>query len=549
MADSDSDDSFHSAFGDDQDEEQPHEQGYKHPDEATEEVIRSRDKTVIKEEPVDHNSSERFAEPKDVYEESFVSSDKNTRERLHIEENLNDVDKTLTSDNEIKPSSDGWEENWGDESSDSDWENWGEKEEERNKKHHLKHVRPTVHDIPSDSTEAEEEVDKSKKRERQLEHQSQSIWDWSGFSEAVSAVGDKISNVVETGLGLPAPEEMAQLSISERRKLLEEAQNAKEPEPSLSSDEATEPQSPSPSGIPNIPTSGFGGLFSGLMNGGLDVLESLGKKTFETLTVKDETERRKFFLSAVDSSDASLSEMLKEVKKNKDFETDVNPSRKARFGYGSANLENAETNFITLFERNEGMVHLEGLELISSSQKQRITSDFNEVFDEKINEFIVEDVSECGTDDFVYEMKKCLSGVDLPFKADNVLKADKELVNELEKTQRTVDQGLESGVEVMHQKAIQSLAKFTAHSIQALHKISQLMLLQDEPSDLESVFAFTFVLCRRLSFYASQYANLLSVLDSSTTVDNVVTNIFFECSNACHYVKKALSLLKPLFCK
>lgn len=105
------------------------------------------------------------------------------------------------------------------------------------------------------------------------------------YSFLTHFLGDKLSNVVESGLGLPSAEEMAKLSIAERRKLLEEAQKVKEPEPSLSSDEATEPQSPSPS---ELKTSGFGGLFSGIMNGGLDVLETLGKKTFETLTVKDE---------------------------------------------------------------------------------------------------------------------------------------------------------------------------------------------------------------------------------------------------------------------
>lgn len=78
---------------------------------------------------------------------------------------------------------------------------------------------------------------------------------------------------------------MAKFSMAERRKMLEEAQNAKEPEPSLSSDEATEPQSPSPE---EEQGGGITGFFGGIMNGGLDVLESLGKKTFETLTVKDE---------------------------------------------------------------------------------------------------------------------------------------------------------------------------------------------------------------------------------------------------------------------
>lgn len=79
---------------------------------------------------------------------------------------------------------------------------------------------------------------------------------------------------------------------------------------------------------------------------------------------------------------------------------------------------------------------------------------------------MVEDVSECATEDFIYEIKKCLNNINLPYKADNVLKADEELRKELLKTQEDLDAGIEIGTEKMHENAIQSLAKLTAHSIQ-----------------------------------------------------------------------------------
>lgn len=109
---------------------------------------------------------------------------------------------------------------------------------------------------------------------------------------------------METGLGLPNPESLAKLSQAKRRKLLEEAQNIKEPEPSLSSDEGLGgPEnfikktsyietSSKPKLAHSSQTSGGlfsgSGLLSGFVSGSLDVLESLGKKTYETLTVKDE---------------------------------------------------------------------------------------------------------------------------------------------------------------------------------------------------------------------------------------------------------------------
>jgi hypothetical protein len=87
-------------------------------------------------------------------------------------------------------------------------------------------------------------------------------------------------------------------------------------------------------------------------------------------------------------------------------------------------------------------------------------------FDDQIANFCVEDVSECSTEDFVYEIKKCVLGIGLPYKAGNVLKMDEELRQLLTQKQEYVDAGNEIVVEDMHEAAILSFAKLTAHSIQ-----------------------------------------------------------------------------------
>lgn len=61
----------------------------------------------------------------------------------------------------------------------------------------------------------------------------------------------------------------------------------------------------------------------------------------------------------------------------------------------------------------------------------------------------MEDVSECSTEDFVYEIKKCILGIGLPYKADNVLKMDEELRQLLIDKQELVDAGNEIIVEEM----------------------------------------------------------------------------------------------------
>lgn len=73
------------------------------------------------------------------------------------------------------------------------------------------------------------------------------------------------------------------------------------------------------------------------------------------------------------------------------------------------------------------------------------------------------------------------------------------------------------------------------------------MIVAQSRPDLASVFAFSYLICRRLSYFSTQYANLLSLSEQNTKVEEIVTNIFFECSNACHYLKKALELARPFF--
>lgn len=435
---------------------------------------------------------------------------------------------------------------------------------------------------------------------KRTESGGRSIWDWTGIHDVVSAVGEGISNVVESGLGLPNPEHMAKLSVAERRRLLEEAQNIKEPEPSLSSDESLGPDSnlarlKAKRGRHHQQTASVGSfnsdeeytapdtrttnsqqqqspvkkeagglfsgasLFSGLVSGGLDVLETLGKKTFETLTVKNENDgdRRRFFLHP-ESSTQDLSELLKEMRESREQEIAASASGKDTgdyranqfMGYGSTTLERFNTNFVSLFEKSEGMVHLEGLEILSKDQEKRTKHFANSpYFEEKLLEFCVEDVSECSTEDFAHEIAKSVHFISLPYKPDSVLEMNKTLTQELSLRQAAVDADEEIVVDAIHEAAITALAKLTAHSIQALHKLAQLIVIAKDLPEVDSLFAFTYLLCRRLSFFASQYAIILSLVEQSNKVDEVVTNIYFECSNACHYVKKALELLRPFFRK
>ena len=188
---------------------------------------------------------------------------------------------------------------------------------------------------------------------------------WLLFESLIS--GEGISNVVESGLGLPPPEEAARLSVAQRRRILEESQKIKEPEPSLSSDEGGVSPEGSIHGLPihharSHSQSGFSSILGGfgsIVNGSLDVLETLGKKTFETLTVKDESEKRRFILQP--EKGVNLSDILRELKESEDVP--MNSPKMMAFGNTSA--RNTTVSFLKEFEDNDGLVHLECFELLS----------------------------------------------------------------------------------------------------------------------------------------------------------------------------------------
>jgi hypothetical protein len=51
----------------------------------------------------------------------------------------------------------------------------------------------------------------------------------------------------------------------------------------------------------------------------------------------------------------------------------VSSSIPTHLAYGGANLQKANTNFVILFEKDEGMANLEGLELLSTNFKNQNT--------------------------------------------------------------------------------------------------------------------------------------------------------------------------------
>jgi hypothetical protein len=354
------------------------------------------------------------------------------------------------------------EEGWEDFGEQADTEGDSEPEIEKDESEYFHRQLMDPKKIPASLISSD--ADKNDKDEA-----SKGLFDWSAIQNVVNAVGEGISNVVETGLGIPPAEEAAKLSVAERRKILEDAQQVKEPEP-LSSDEGSG-QSPEGS-THHFPMyeqpqqhNTFGNFFGGfgsIVNGSLDVLETIGKKTFETLTVKTDSEKRRFILQP--GNDQNLSEILRELKETEDAPPG-SPTK--MLGYSSIFARQNGISFLKEFENFDGLTHLECFELLSKDYfAEKVGNKQFSKFDERIANFCLEDVSECLTEEFLKEIKKQSNKFNIGYKPTPLINANAELTDELSQRQQAVDKGGEINVEEFHRFAIIALAKLTSKAIE-----------------------------------------------------------------------------------
>uniref|UniRef100_A0A914R1X3 Uncharacterized protein n=1 Tax=Parascaris equorum TaxID=6256 RepID=A0A914R1X3_PAREQ len=184
-------------------------------------------------------------------------------------------------------------------------------------------------------------------------------------------LGEGISSVVESSLGLPSPEEIAK----------EQAEKSE--------------QKPE-----NIEGKVFKADFMILRfsSRSLDVLESLGKKTFEKLTVRKEGSARRRFIFEQNEGE-NLSDVLKELRDSCRLEKSIDPSS------GSSVQANRDANYVDLFEKYGGFVHLEGLEMLSENFLKRLSA-------EQKREGMVDSFED---EDFTAELNGILAEIGLPY--------------------------------------------------------------------------------------------------------------------------------------
>lgn len=270
-----------------------------------------------------------------------------------------------------KKETDGWDD-WGEED-DTEFVSPEKTKEEFDK---LKLEDNKKSQVSPESTKEENKIPETKQSETIPSKQEDKVqtpsggWGWGGMmssllstaTESVSTitshVSSGISTVIENSIGsIPEPEDMARM-------------NAKEKEKGSAATTPTETQQPSNilqnQVLKNI-VYGVTGIGSKVINGGLDNLEGLGKKTMNIISEQDSKLVIKNNLMRIEGDKPNLSEVLREAKvKSEEIEKNLKQLQK--------NSYKKQLHFESLFDSYYGLVHLEALEMLSKQTSLKLQS-------------------------------------------------------------------------------------------------------------------------------------------------------------------------------
>jgi len=370
-----------------------------------------------------------------------------------------------------------------------------------------------------------------------------------GVTTITSHVSQGFTTVLESGIGVPKPEELARMHTEEKKKTTElDKKNDK--------NEAT----------PNIGF-GLGNFVSGVsqitklvettgtkvISGGLDTLETIGKKTMEVLQEGDPGLKKKRAFLKIEPDKSVLSHILREAKEKAEEENKLLEEK--RFA--------KKANYESLFDDHQGLVHLEALEMLSKQcdikLQTLIESHFGSELVEmqetmsQVNELceLTEEEEEEETVD-VAEIKEkldaAISEMNVPISYDKLISTWTDAEQWLENINLNICDELE-----LHEQAIDTLAQLTAIAVEQFHKIGELLLIKEHRStadEADSIVQLTTLLTTLLSHVSTKLSNKLhektSTSPNKERLNGLITNIYYEAANSSSYIKNAFQLLIPV---
>ncbi|XP_055605361.1 protein FAM114A2 [Uranotaenia lowii] len=376
----------------------------------------------------------------------------------------------------------------------------------------------------------------------------------SSASKSVASITTNITQVIESGIGVPTPEEMAKRQAEQEAKLKADGY--------IPENQTTPSESTDRFGFDQI-VSGVTQISSKVITGGLDTLEGIGKKTMTILQENDPGILSKGKLLG-GKDGVVLSQVLREAKeKTEERERNLKQVQK--------HLYRKKLHFETLFDDYHGLVHLEALEMLSKQAALKLESLMApltgialEELQETMNE--VKELCELpesenddtdGThaiDELETKLKEAVTDLDnVKIDFQDLLKCWQENVEWLTEEPRKPQNSQQ-----IFEKAMHALAQTTALCVLRMHKLAEILLILDHHStanEADALVQLTTVFCWHLSGVAARFSGQLSKSNQNDhnrrsggeDSDNaLITNIFLEGSNSISYVQNAFQLFIPI---
>ncbi|CAF1040516.1 unnamed protein product [Didymodactylos carnosus] len=391
----------------------------------------------------------------------------------------------------------------------------------------------------------------------------------SSVSEGFSAVIES----VESSLGAPDPEQLAEMNrMAFKIKGETSDSETEEPDAQQNQQDSVTNQGGwlSSLSIDKITTTGMQ-----IVSGSLDVLETVGKKTFEAINEVDpELKGTRHLLKGGQQDSVTLSEIIRETQQQGD-NNDLSKSN-----------HNSIT-FTRLFEKNQGLTHLEALESLSSQASIKVqTFDYrnNELLEKIAVYFDMENdkrEDDSSNNEAMNNIENQIPNIDdLSFKfttyqtqlrstvsMDKVLEVYQsahEFIKEWDWMDTALDQ------KTLHDEAIDCLAILCSHIVEYYRKTAELFLM-----GCKSLTAFS-VDVELLKLFQKQqidFTNMLSgipilfakhmkhinnvpsnsIKNSETPVrcavdykHQLITDLFIQSTSSLTYAHDAYCLLKPV---
>uniref|UniRef100_A0A2M4BFZ2 Protein FAM114A2 n=1 Tax=Anopheles marajoara TaxID=58244 RepID=A0A2M4BFZ2_9DIPT len=387
----------------------------------------------------------------------------------------------------------------------------------------------------------------------------------SSASKSVASITTNITQVIESGIGVPNPEDLARRQAEEEAKLRADGYLPEE-KPSEERANQTEDRFRFDQLV-----SGVTQISSKVITGGLDTLEGIGKKTMTILQENDPGLLNKRKLLGLTPNDGViLSQVLREAKaKTEERERNLKQIQKHQY--------KKKLHFETLFDDYHGLVHLEALEMLSKQAQLKLESlmapltgkaleELQETMSEvkelcELPEMESETADADGTqtvDELEQKLREAITDLDPSVKVDfgEILKSWSEYTAWLDEN-RGADEEPRTAQDIF-EKAMHALAQTTALCVLRMHKLAEILLISEHHStatEADVLVQLTTVFCWHLSGVAARFCTELTNHNhkanspSSTNESDgstLITNIFLEGSNSTSYIQNAFQLFIPI---